>query len=197
MEHLTVTQAAEELNLSVPTIKRYIYSGELRSAKLPGGQHRIPRSEIDRLLTPEGESPPGEGEARDIEDRLDMIERWLSDLQAEMDCTTSTLQVLSSYCERMCGPASISSEEDERVRILILGTGCSKCDRLHELAVDTLAELGRDEVVVEHVKDPMEIADYGPVLTPALVLDDTVLVSGQVPTEAALRELLEEHLTQA
>ncbi len=196
MEHLTVTEAAEELNLSVPTVKRYIYNGELRSAKLPGGQHRIPRSEIDRLLTPEGEVEGEEPSPRDIEDRLDMIEHWLSDLQAEMDCMTSTLQVLSSYCERMCGPDSAPKEEDEQMRVLILGTGCSKCDRLYELTSDALADIDRDDIVVEHVKDPTEIAGFGPVLTPALVCEDAVLVSGQVPSETDLRELLEEHLAE-
>ncbi|NLB97219.1 MAG: helix-turn-helix domain-containing protein [Armatimonadetes bacterium] len=53
MHYLTIAEAAEALHLSVPTIKRYIYEGKLRSTKLPGGQHRIPQSEIDRILSPE------------------------------------------------------------------------------------------------------------------------------------------------
>jgi excisionase family DNA binding protein len=45
MDYLTVSEAADVLQLSVPTIKRYIYEGKLKSTKLPGGQHRIARSE--------------------------------------------------------------------------------------------------------------------------------------------------------
>jgi len=194
VEHLTVTEAAEQLNVSVPTVKRYIYSGELRSAKLPGGQHRIPRSEIDRLLTPEGEAQPEEPGPRDVEDRLDVIERWLSDLQTEMDCISSTLQVLSSFCERVGPPERAPSAPDQSRRLMVLGTGCGKCDRLYELASRTLEDLQFDDVVVQRVTDPNEIADYGPLLTPALVLDDIVLASGRVLDSGALRELLVEHL---
>ncbi|MEA3369431.1 MAG: HD domain-containing protein [Candidatus Ratteibacteria bacterium] len=43
---LTVKQAASVLNLSVPTIKNYIYSGKLKSVKTPGGHHRIRMSDL-------------------------------------------------------------------------------------------------------------------------------------------------------
>ncbi len=35
MEHLTVTEAAKALQLGMPTVKRYIYEGKLRSAGAP------------------------------------------------------------------------------------------------------------------------------------------------------------------
>ena len=43
---LTVKQAASFLNLSVPTIKNYIYVGKLKSIKTPGGHHRIRMSDL-------------------------------------------------------------------------------------------------------------------------------------------------------
>jgi molybdopterin-binding protein len=43
-------EAALELRISFPTIKQWIYAGKIRSVKTPGGHHRIPQSEIDRLL---------------------------------------------------------------------------------------------------------------------------------------------------
>ena len=49
MELLRPTEAAEELGISYPTLKQWIYRGRLRSVKTPGGHHRIPRTEIDRL----------------------------------------------------------------------------------------------------------------------------------------------------
>jgi excisionase family DNA binding protein/putative nucleotidyltransferase with HDIG domain len=44
--YLTPKQAAEYLNLSLSTIKNYIYAGELKTLKTPGGHHRISKSEL-------------------------------------------------------------------------------------------------------------------------------------------------------
>ncbi len=42
-------EAAGLLSVSVPTLKQWILDGKLRSVKTPGGHHRLPRTEIDRL----------------------------------------------------------------------------------------------------------------------------------------------------
>jgi molybdopterin-binding protein len=49
-EMLSPREAALELRVSFPTIKQWIYAGKLRSVRTPGGHHRIPRKEVDRLL---------------------------------------------------------------------------------------------------------------------------------------------------
>src|SRR5689334_7747436 len=49
MELLTPAEASRELRTSYPTVKQWIYRGKIRSVKTPGGHHRIPRSEIERL----------------------------------------------------------------------------------------------------------------------------------------------------
>ncbi len=49
-ELVTPREAALSLRISFPTIKQWIYAGKIRSVKTPGGHHRIPQSEIDRLL---------------------------------------------------------------------------------------------------------------------------------------------------
>jgi len=46
---LTPAEAARALGVSYPTVKQWIYRKKLRSARTPGGHHRIPRSEIVRL----------------------------------------------------------------------------------------------------------------------------------------------------
>jgi len=43
-------EAALQLRISFPTIKQWIYAKKLRSVQTPGGHHRIPQSEVDRLL---------------------------------------------------------------------------------------------------------------------------------------------------
>jgi len=49
-ELLKPREAALELQISFPTIKQWIYKRRIRSVRTAGGHHRIPQSEIDRLL---------------------------------------------------------------------------------------------------------------------------------------------------
>ena len=49
-ELLKPREAAVELRISFPTIKQWIYRKKIRSIRTAGGHHRIPQSEIDRLL---------------------------------------------------------------------------------------------------------------------------------------------------
>ena len=47
---LAPREAANILGISNPTLKQWIYRGKLKTAKTPGGHHRVPESEIDRLI---------------------------------------------------------------------------------------------------------------------------------------------------
>jgi molybdopterin-binding protein len=49
-ELLKPREAALELRISFPTIKQWIYKKKIRSIRTAGGHHRIPQSEVDRLL---------------------------------------------------------------------------------------------------------------------------------------------------
>ena len=44
--YFTPRQAAEHFNLSLSTVKNYIYAGKLKTLKTPGGHHRIRKSEL-------------------------------------------------------------------------------------------------------------------------------------------------------
>jgi molybdopterin-binding protein len=46
----TPRDAAQVLGMSYSSLKQWIYQGKLKSIQTPGGHHRIPESEIDRLL---------------------------------------------------------------------------------------------------------------------------------------------------
>ncbi|MGH9358142.1 MAG: TOBE domain-containing protein [Terriglobia bacterium] len=50
MNLIHLPEAAKELGISYPTLKQWIYRRRIRSIKTAGGHHRIPRSEIDRVL---------------------------------------------------------------------------------------------------------------------------------------------------
>jgi len=198
VRHLTVNEAAAALQLSVPTIKRYLYEGKLRSTKLPGGQHRIPESEIDRLLSPEGVVPPHDtADEASVGDRVAVLERWVTELQAEVERMEATIEVISRFCARTQPPeseAEMHPTESAGHRVLILGPGCRRCDALHKLAQKVIDSLDRDDVFLERVTHLDDIAAFGPILTPAMAVEDKVIVSGRVPSESALRKMLERCL---
>ena len=47
---LAPREAANILGISYPTLKQWIYHKKIQTAKTPGGHHRVPESEIDRLI---------------------------------------------------------------------------------------------------------------------------------------------------
>ena len=49
-ELLKLGDAALQMGISFPTIKQWIYKKKIRSVQTAGGHHRIPQSEVDRLL---------------------------------------------------------------------------------------------------------------------------------------------------
>jgi molybdopterin-binding protein len=49
-ELLNLRDAALQLGISFPTIKQWIYKKKIRSTQTAGGHHRIPQSELDKLL---------------------------------------------------------------------------------------------------------------------------------------------------
>lgn len=71
----------------------------------------------------------------------------------------------------------------------ILGGGCKNCQKLYENAKDALAKLGVDAEIVK-VTDMMQIAKYGVMRTPALVIDEKVAVSGRVPSASDIEKML-------
>ncbi len=73
--------------------------------------------------------------------------------------------------------------------VKILGSGCVNCRNLESLTRDALRDLGLD-VQIDEVTDPAEIAAWGVMSTPALVIDDEVVVAGHIPSPAKLTELV-------
>jgi small redox-active disulfide protein 2 len=70
--------------------------------------------------------------------------------------------------------------EGDIMEIKVLGTGCPNCKRLDKLTRQAVAELGVDATVVK-VEDLDQIMAYDILSTPALVIDENVVVSGRVP----------------
>jgi len=55
---VTPREAARRLAVSYPTVKQWIYKGVVRTRPTAGGHHRIPTSEVERLLASTGRPLP-------------------------------------------------------------------------------------------------------------------------------------------
>lgn len=57
MALLTVRDASARLGVSYSTLKQWIYKGSVRTAKTDGGHHRVPETEVQRLLASQDRLP--------------------------------------------------------------------------------------------------------------------------------------------
>jgi small redox-active disulfide protein 2 len=73
--------------------------------------------------------------------------------------------------------------------IKILGTGCVNCKNLEANTRTALDQLGVT-IDIDKVTDPGEIIGWGVMSTPALVIDDEVVLSGRVPPVDQIKQLL-------
>jgi small redox-active disulfide protein 2 len=73
--------------------------------------------------------------------------------------------------------------------IQVLGTGCSRCKTLYELASKAVQETGVD-ALVEKVEDIQKIMSYNIIMTPGLVIDGYVKVAGRLPSLDEVKRLI-------
>jgi small redox-active disulfide protein 2 len=75
------------------------------------------------------------------------------------------------------------------MEIKILGPGCPKCKTLEKLTREVVEKYGIDATVTK-VEDIMAIMNYGVLATPALVIDEKVVLKGRVPSPDELKSIL-------
>ena len=75
------------------------------------------------------------------------------------------------------------------MKLKIYGSGCTKCNLLTEHAETAAQELGID-YEIEKVTDINGIIDAGVIRTPALAVDDKLVVVGQVPNVEKIKKYL-------
>ncbi len=73
--------------------------------------------------------------------------------------------------------------------IKILGSGCASCKKLQNNVTKAVKELGI-EAVIEKVTDFKDIAAYGVMSTPALVVDEQVKIVGKVASVEEIKRCL-------
>ena len=80
-------------------------------------------------------------------------------------------------------------EGEPMKKIQILGTGCPKCKKLEELTRDVAGQMGL-ECQIDKVEDIQKIMAYGVMMTPALVVDGQVKITGKLPDTEELKKLI-------
>ena len=75
--------------------------------------------------------------------------------------------------------------------VKVLGSGCAKCNALENAVRAALTELGMD-TTIDHVTDFTQIAAYGVMTTPALVVDGKVVSYGKVLKKEEAKELIQK-----
>lgn len=85
----------------------------------------------------------------------------------------------------------VSEEPATGLRVVILGPGCYQCDSLEKGVRDIMAEMNL-AADLEHVTDVQQIARYGVIGVPALIINNKIVSTGVLPDKKRIREWLAE-----
>lgn len=204
-EFITLKEAADHVRLSVSTLKRYIYAGQLRTYRTPGGRHRVRRADLAALL---GAAPsvtpvetaalaPLDALAEDVAGRVDRaLQRRLARVESDVERLECSLDAIAAVIRRAVSQPQqpISTERlPSALEIKVLGPGCRACDHLADLVTEIVRAVGLSDHSISRVREIDEIAQYGPTPMPALLVNDQLLAAGRVPTKSRLTELLQRY----
>lgn len=74
--------------------------------------------------------------------------------------------------------------------VKVLGSGCKNCNKLFNAATEAINKLGMP-IKVDYVTDTAEVAKYGVMRMPALVVNDNVVSMGKVLSSAEIEKLIQ------
>jgi small redox-active disulfide protein 2 len=78
------------------------------------------------------------------------------------------------------------------MKIKILGTGCPKCRRLEEMVREIIKDID-PQPQITRVEDISDILSYGIINTPALVINEKVVLSGRIGSKDKIKEIILKH----
>lgn len=99
----------------------------------------------------------------------------------------------SCCCGSSCTPEAMAQAEATKASsgVKVLGSGCAKCNALEQATREALEELGMG-TAIDHVTDFAQIAAYGVMTTPALVVDGKVVSYGKVLKKDEAKALIQK-----
>lgn len=98
-------------------------------------------------------------------------------------------------CGGQCNKETMSQAEAAKTTgasIKVLGSGCAKCNQLEAATFQALTELDMD-TTIDHITDFSQIAAYGVMTTPALIVDGKVVSYGKVLKKDEVIKILKEN----
>ncbi|MGD9761461.1 MAG: thioredoxin family protein [Candidatus Izemoplasmatales bacterium] len=75
--------------------------------------------------------------------------------------------------------------------IKVLGSGCKNCKKILENVTISVKEL-EVKAEIEYITDMMEIAGYGLLRTPGLIINEKIVSYGRVPNIEEIKEMIKE-----
>lgn len=102
-------------------------------------------------------------------------------------------ETASYCCGGNCTPETMAQTEAVKAApgVKVLGSGCAKCNALEENTRAALEELGMD-TTIDHVTGFTQIAAFGVMTTPALVVDGKVVSYGKVLKKDEAKALIQK-----
>lgn len=95
----------------------------------------------------------------------------------------------SCCCGKVDASCANGVQAPARKGIVVLGTGCAKCHALEQVVREAAAEMGLAEEV-SYVTDIAQIAAYGVMTTPALVVDGQLMSYGKLLKKDEVKDLI-------
>jgi len=81
------------------------------------------------------------------------------------------------------------------MKIKVFGSGCSNCKKLYETTKKIIKELDI-KTGVEYIEDVSEMIKMGIMSSPALVIDDKIILAGGNKSEKDIKEALIKNLNK-
>ena len=89
----------------------------------------------------------------------------------------------------------VEQELFNRLTIAVLGEGCTRCSQLESDVRDLLSEM-KIAADLRHITDPKEIARFGVMGEPALIINNKIVSVGEVPPKSKIRKWIIEAFDQ-
>ena len=79
------------------------------------------------------------------------------------------------------------------MKIIVYGTGCSKCKAVEKAVKNAVDKLGIDAEIVK-IEELDKIMEAGILSTPAIAIDNEIKVSGRIPTSSEIEKWIKSKM---
>lgn len=80
------------------------------------------------------------------------------------------------------------------MKVEVFGPGCPRCEQTFRTIINAAAEL-EIPADIQYITDIATIADRGIMVTPAVVVNDEVILQGRIPSRREAKEILRKYYT--